>query len=917
MAAAMGCMVSTHALAAATAAPHRPPAVAPDEVERTRLVYDRFTLPNGLTVLVYTDHTAPKVLVSLTYRVGSKDEPAGKTGFAHLFEHMMFQETEHRKGEYFTPFLQSGVSNINGNTTTDRTRYFELVPKRALDLALWMESDRMQYLPGAIDTAALDGQRAVVKNEKRQTGTPDSNARADALRAALYPSTHPYAHTVIGSMQDLDAASVDDVRTWFDTYYGASNAILLLAGDIDPAEAREKVTKYFKDVRPGHLVQQISRWVPVLDERKDLHFFSKGGGSSFARTWPVPSADEQDGVLLQVLQETITGTPQSALNRALVENDGPARGVYASYNDAALNGTFSIAVDLKPGADAADAERRLDAALAQLKQTGPDATTLRENLHIKDKSFLAALEDPESVGSILEAGELSRGDPLRFLQTRRWEKEATPQTIAAAARRWLDRPYINERDDPEPTTSPAVAGSVDRSGLPKVPPAVEVQEPFAPIERATLSNGAQLVVVRRPRVPMVSVSLVFATGSAIDHPYPRGLAAHTFGSLFEGSRRYGESAIGGRMRALAIAPSSSSDERQSKISFSTDHAGLSEAVDFVTEVLREPIFPQRKIDEFLVGVDRSYDGFERDSRSWQSGLFSRALWGPDHWYGHIRTRAEAKQVTRDALLDFYAHEVAPANLTAYFIGDVTLDEARALLERGLGDWHKGVKPAPTIDAPPARPTGVRVVLIDVPGAEQSQITAGRLIGRWEPRHALIEQLANGALGGSFSSRLNMNLREDKGWSYGFHSGLGASLRSQRTFTLGGAVQTDKTVESIREILRELHDYTDARPITAKEFEEQRTVYLDSISWQLVSNLAYQIIMVDAQDRGLPLDYSVHLAPIVHSITLPEAQAVARESFRADDLVWSIAGDLRKIEAGIRALNLGPVEVQDGYGHRLR
>lgn len=298
-------------------------------VEKTKLNFDKFTLPNGLTVIVYPDHSVPKVLVSLTYRVGSKDEPEGKSGFAHLFEHMMFQETENRKGEYFKPLLANGAIDINGNTTTDRTRYFESVPSRELDLALWMESDRMQYLPGAIDAKALDSQRAVVKNEKRQHSTPESEARDTAYTAAFYPKGHPYDHPVIGSMRDLDNASVEDVRSWFDSYYGASNAILLLAGDVDPAVAREKVAHYFKDVRPGTRTQQITRWIPTLEETKRLRLVGKNANVTISRSWPVPTEEDRDGVFLQSFAGAIAGEPQLPLNQALVENKGPALWVAA------------------------------------------------------------------------------------------------------------------------------------------------------------------------------------------------------------------------------------------------------------------------------------------------------------------------------------------------------------------------------------------------------------------------------------------------------------------------------------------------------------------------------------------------------------------------------------------------------------
>lgn len=887
-------------------------------VKNTQLKFEKFTLPNGLTVVVYPDHSVPKVLVSLTYRVGSKDEPEGKSGFAHLFEHMMFQETGNRKGEYFKQLVENGAIEINGNTTTDRTRYFETVPSRELDLALWMESDRMQYLLGAIDAKALDSQRAVVKNEKRQSSTPESEARNAAYTAAFYPKGHPYDHSVIGSMRDLDNASVEDVRAWFDSYYGASNAILLLAGDVDPATAREKVAHYFKDVRPGTRTQQITRWIPTLQETKQLRFVSKTSTVSVSRSWPVPTEEERDGVLLQMFAGAIAGTPQSALNQALVENKGPALAISATYNDAAVNGVFSISADVRPGADPSEVERKLDKVLAGLFAKGPDPAALLRNRHARDKDWLAMLEDPEAVGSVLESGELSAGDPLLYKSLRRWEQEATPASIAAVARKWLSRPYVGVRTDPEPKTTPAIAGSVDRKKPPATPPIAADSVPkFPPIEQATLANGAKLVVVHRPRFPLVSVALEFQTGRFIEHSYPDYLARFTFGSLFDGSKRYPTEVIKTRMSDLAVFPGVSSDHRRSTISFSSNSVGLSDAFDFVTEVLREPTFPQKKIDEYIELVDSSFDSYEKNAAGSQGQLFNIALWGKDHPLARIETRAEAKRKSREEMLRFYNNEIAPANMTAYFVGDITLDKARALVERGFADWHRGIQPAPTSATPMPKPTGVRVVLIDVPGARQSRIMAGRLIEPWEERRAMVEQLANGVLGGGFTSRINLNLREDKGWSYGVRSGLGPSLNSPRSFFVSGSVQTDRTAPAIKEIIKELHDFRTIRPITQTELDEQKTSTLNRLESALKSNAAYLTFMLDADDRGLPLDYATNLPAMVRSISLEETRQVVQDAFKPDDFVWSIAGDLRTIEAEVRALNLGPVEVQDVYGNRIR
>ncbi len=890
-----------------------PAAVALDKLKTN---YEKFTLPNGLTVIVYPDHSLKKIYVSTTYRVGSKDEPDGKSGFAHLFEHLMFQETSNRKGEFFTPLRENGVFKMNGNTTTDRTRYFESVPTNELDLALWMESDRMQYLLGAIDQAALDSQRAVVKNEKRQGETPASAAQSDAFLSAMYPKGHPYAHGVIGSMTDLDNASVADVRSWFESYYGAANAILLLAGDIDVATAREKVGRYFKDVRPGQRIQEIAEWVPAITEGRRLRFYSKTTNRQISRSWPVPHAHGREGVLLNAFAATLYGTADSPLNRALVENGGPALWVNAIFADSQVNGVFSVNVEIKPDADMAAVERKLDAVMAGALRDGPDPKALGQYLSNKDEALLSAFVDPESMGGILEAGELEAGDPLLFQTTRGWEHAASPADIGAVARKWLGRPHLTTETLPEPRLQPAIAGSVDRSKLPAVPPTIATVT-FPPIEQAVLANGAKVVVLHRPKLPLVDVSIQFATGKFIDRPYVPGLAGFTFGRLFDASARFPAERMAGRMRELSIFPGAVSGARRSSIRFSTISPRLDEVMDFVSEVVREPAFPQRKIDEYMTQVGPSYDTFEANPGGAQDTLFSLALWGTDHPNGKVDTRESMRQIDRRKMLEFYRNELAPANMTVYFVGDVTLAHARALVEKSFAGWHLQARPARTIDAPPPQPTGVKVVLIDVPGAQQTKIMAGRLVAPWNMRRGLTEILANGPIGGTFTSRLNLNLREDKGWSYGISTAIGSSIRSHRTFYVNGSVQTDATQSAIKEIVREVGDYIATRPITEAELAVGRANLINSFAPSLSSNATFMAVVTDADAREMPLDSLKTLPDIVRGISLDDVRKLAKEEFRTDDFVWTIAGDLTRIEADIRALNLGPVEVQDVYGRRIR
>ncbi|MDQ7077275.1 MAG: pitrilysin family protein [Robiginitomaculum sp.] len=271
-------------------------AQAPD----INVAYEQFTLPNGLRVVVHEDHKAPIVAVSIWYHVGSKDEPNGKTGFAHLFEHLMFNGSENHPGEFFEPFEQVGATGMNGTTWLDRTNYFETVPTPALDMALWMESDRMGHLLGAIDQDTLDEQRGVVQNEKRQGDNQPYGMAQYRLQYGVFPEGHPYHHSTIGSMADLDAASLDDVKGWFNEYYGAANTVLVLAGDIDAKTAREKVAKYFGDIKAGPPLPHLKSWVPVKAENKHEVIMDQVPQARIYRQWAVPGRSTKDKAMLDL-----------------------------------------------------------------------------------------------------------------------------------------------------------------------------------------------------------------------------------------------------------------------------------------------------------------------------------------------------------------------------------------------------------------------------------------------------------------------------------------------------------------------------------------------------------------------------------------------------------------------------------------
>ena len=434
----------TPALTAA-AAPVKP---APVSVltKAVDIKFEQFTLANGLRVIVHTDRKAPIVAVSVWYHVGSKDEPAGQTGFAHLFEHLMFNGSENSPGDFFEPLQQVGATDFNGTTSFDRTNYFETVPTGALDRALFLESDRMGHLLGAVTQEKLDNQRSVVQNEKRQGDNQPYGLNRYIVQEVLFPQGHPYHHTTIGSMADLDAASLDDVKNWFRAKYGPGNAVLVLAGDIDLATAKTKVEKWFGDIAAGPAIVRVKAPVPTLAAPVAMVMKDRIATTSVRRLWAVPGLNDKDATALQVAAAVLGGLSSSRLDNALVRAEQIAVGVSASANLYEDVGVFTVSADVKPGVDPALVGRRLDAVITDFMARGPNADEIQR---VATQSVSGTINGLESVGGFggkavtLAEGLVYSNDAGRFRTELAELAAIKPNAVRAAAQKWLSRPVFS------------------------------------------------------------------------------------------------------------------------------------------------------------------------------------------------------------------------------------------------------------------------------------------------------------------------------------------------------------------------------------------------------------------------------------------------------------------------------------------
>ena len=902
--------------------------------------YETFTLPNGLRVVVHTDRKAPIVAVNVWYHVGSKDEPSGRSGFAHLFEHLMFNGSENYPGEFFTPFKAVGVTDQNGTTNTDRTNYFQNVPTTALDMALWMESDRMGHLLGAVDQKTLDEQRGVVQNEKRQGMNQPYGQLREVMTYTLYPKGHPYHHSVIGSMNDLNAASMDDVQSWFRAWYGPNNAVLVLAGDIDLATAKQKAAQYFGHIPASPTMPQPKADVAVLKQDGRTELEDKVPQVMVRRVWNVPQTGTRDADMLDLFSDVLGGSASSRLDKRLVHEEKLVDSVGTGNWSSQLSGNFFVNAMVKQGVDPARVEAIIEEELARLVKDGPTAQELERAKTSYQSGFIRGIERIGGFGGkadVLAACTVYEKNPGCFRDSLKAVAQATPAQVRAAGAKWLRNPshvFVVKpgvRKDlaeapagtPAPFVLPAVdprfkttPSAVDRArGVPATASFPDLK--FPALQRATLKNGTTVILAERREIPVVQMSYQFAGGYSADPAGKPGTASFTMSLLDEGAGDLTALAFADRAETLGANIGASAGLDSSSAYLSALRTNLDPSVALFADMLRRPRFEQAEIDrvksQWIAGI--------KQEKAQPAGIVQRVLpglvFGETHPYGSPRTgsgtEAAIGALTRADLQAFHAASVRPQGATLVVVGDTTLAEIVPVLERHFGDWSASGNAGASVALPPvAQQRKPRVFLIDQPGAVQANIFAAQLAPSSKDPAALAFDMANMVIGGDFTARLNMNLREDKHWSYGARSSAGNSV-GPRLWSASAPVQIDKTAESVAEIQREIAEFAGGkRGASADEVARMQKIMTLSLPGAFETASAVMGTIGSNVLYGRPDDYVFQRKAQIEAMTPAQVDAAAK-AMDPNALTWVIVGDLTKTEKEVRALNLGEVTVLDADG----
>jgi zinc protease len=874
-------------------------------------------------VILHVDRKLPMVHVNEWYHVGSKNERPGRTGFAHLFEHLMFQGSSNAKDDYFTYVEKLGANlaegGVNGTTNQDRTNYFATVPSANLETLLWLESDRLATLADAMTKEKLDNQRDVVKNERRQglENTPYGRWYKLILEN-LHPAGHPYSWTVIGSHEDLTAASLEDVTDFFKTYYTPNNLSLVIAGDFDPAEAKRLVEKYFGSIPAGPALDRPKSFVPVLEGEKIVEALDRVPQDRVYMAWPSPASFTPGDSDLDLASLVLADGLSSRLNRALVYDRQLCTAVQAFQASSEISSWFAVVATARPGVPLEHIERMVTEEISRLAKTGPTAAELARAKTKFEFTFVTGLEGIGGFGG--KADRLNQyntilGDPGKLEWDMARYRSASVESVRAAVARWLDtqnRLLVRFRVEQSGRASEA---ALDRSKEP--PPGAD--RPFhAPeVKTAKLANGMDLFVVARPELPKVGVTLVTRAGAEADPPGKAGVAHMTVTQLDMGTPSRKALEIEDSFGDLGVALQGSAVRESARVSFEVLKRNLDPAMAIFADVIRNASYPASEFDR---EKKRHLDTLsQQDKNANMIGARVRSVlaFGPEHPYGRPAQGfvSTVSGVTRDDLVAFHRDRWKPGSSALVISGDVTLPEAQALAEKHFGSWSGGAAPAVSVPAPSPAAAG-KIYVVDRQDAAQTFVSQFVPAPKRKTPDYYALTLADTVYGGGgFGTRLNLNLREDKGYSYGVFSTL-ALFDDAGVWYSAGGVQTNKTKESVVEFDKELKGMT-GRPLTEAEFADTKSRKVRGYAQQFETLERINEQVADLWASELPMAELQREYDETQNATLADTNAAAQKWARPEKASFVLVGDWSKIGPGLKDLKLGDVVLVDAEGKPVR
>ena len=910
-----------------------------DKIDLPEIAFEKYVLGNGLEIIMHEDRSDPVVSVAVQYHVGSNREETGHTGFAHLFEHMMFQESEHIGQDEFFSYIQDAGGTMNGGTSRDGTVYYEVVPKNALEMVLWMESDRMGFLLSKVTGEAFANQQTVVINEKKQRmdNRPYGYGRY-VTGKLMYAPGHPYNHMVIGETPDLIKATVADAHAFHKKWYGPNNATLTLCGDFEVEQAKAWIAKYFGEISASPPVLDPAPRPAALESTRKAFYEDRFAKSpQLILSFPTVEQFHPDSYALDYLADLLSHGKKTPLYKVIVEDTKLAPGVTAYHHGGELAGAFTISVRTFEGIRLAELESALDEGLARFEKEGFDRSDLRRLKIMEETRFYNRIAEVLSKSFRLGWYNEYAGGPDFAMEDLRRKIAVTPADIKRVYKRYIkNKPHVSvsivpkgetglvasgaerfeipvdpsfkqddlgRRGEGDVSTDP-VLSSFDRSQDPAKGPLPSVSLPS--VWRNECANGLRVLGIEHNELPLVSFSLTIPGGMLLDATNQVGVANLMAALMNEGTRRRTPSDLQDAIRDLGASLN---------ISAGRDAVGLwgrclaskfPATMALVEEMLLEPRWDP---GEFTRIKERTLEGIKRrhaDPESIAVETYNRLIYGKGHVFGHPVT-GDADSVASIELRDLekrYASSMSPSGAYLTIAGDVCKADVLQSLARLNAEWLPRPIEIPAFSPPPPR-ANPRLCFVDVPGARQSHIRIGYLALAYTHPDYYAAHVMNDKLGGAFDSVFNAILREEKGYTYGARSRF-SGTKLPGTFTAYSAVTSAATLDSMRIFLDEMRNYR--KGISGERFESTQNAILGSTARRFES----MDVLLDMLNRiaayGLPDDYIRQRETIVREMTIEQHRDLARKYIVPERMVFLVVGDAATQLKPLEELGLGPVEL---------
>lgn len=874
----------------------------------------QYKLKNGLTVVMHQDHSTPIVAVSMFYHVGSKNEAPGRTGFAHLFEHMMFQGS----GNFIDGWraVDEMGGSVNGTTDQDRTFYYETIPTNMLERTLYLEADRMGNLLAAMDQAKLDNQRDVVKNERRQrVDNVAYGAMSEMQLEAMYPEGHPYRWDVIGSMSDLSAASLEDVKSFFRTYYVPNNTVIAISGDFNEKQTKAWIDQYFGKMKAGAPIVRPNLPVPQLSSVVRKSYEDPFANSSRIQlTWASVPAYSPDEAPLDVLAGILSNGRGSRLQSNLLYKNELVANVFAGNNTSEIAGLFQITATARPGKTLDEIEAAINTELERIKKDGPTADEITRSITQREAQAIFGLQTVFGKGSALAnyAGYL--GQPNYFQANVDRYRKVTADDVKRVANKYLIANHlvlsaVPAKTPPPPAKTDKPASTETKKKdlaliakqeamLPKAGPNPSFTLPA--IEKSKLSNGLNVWIVRQNELPIVSMNLVINAGGSLESAEKSGVASLTASMLSQGTKKRSALEIANGIQSIGASINVGATFDSTTVSMQTLTKNLDAALDYYADGVINSSFPDAEFKSLKGRVMNSFRQRKANNAAVAGLVYDKVLYG-DQAYGR-QLSGDEKTVAamgRDDVVRFYSANYVPNNSTLIVVGDVQSAEIKARLEKAFADWKPGTVSSATTSE--ERMVGKPAIyLVDKPGAAQSSVSIGQVgIERSNPDYYAV-QVMNSILGGGGTARLFMNLREDKGYTYGAYSRF-TYRKGAGPFSASGEIQTISTKEAIQEFLKELNGIRGSRPITETELEVNKQSFIRRFpaGFETVGGISGQL--ANLVTYGLPDSYFNDYISKINAVTLADVNRVANKYIDPSKMAIVIVGDRKVVEPGLKEL----------------